>query len=48
MIVERLDGMVQHVAEVRKQLPDIISAQRLKIIERLNQFCDAHAEAAVY
>ncbi|MCK4743414.1 MAG: YicC family protein [Sulfuriflexus sp.] len=36
MIIERLDAMVVIVAEVRKVIPDIITAQRNKIIERLN------------
>lgn len=36
MIVERLDAMEIIVAEVRKVIPDIITAQRTKIIERLN------------
>jgi len=37
MILERLEGMGQHVAEVREQIPGIISSQRKKIIERLNE-----------
>ena len=37
MIIERLDGMVQHVAEVRTQLPDIIAGQLQKIIDRLGE-----------
>lgn len=37
MILERLDGMGQHVAEVREQIPGIIAAQRQKIIERLGE-----------
>ena len=36
MIIERLDAMEVIVAEVRKIIPDIIVAQRNKIIERLN------------
>jgi len=35
MIVERLDTMAGIVAEVRKVIPEIITAQRTKIIERL-------------
>jgi len=35
MIVERLDTMEGIVAEVRKVIPEIIAAQRTKIIERL-------------
>ena len=35
MIIERLDAMTLIVAEVRKIIPEIISAQRTKIIERL-------------
>lgn len=35
MIIERLEGMGRHVAEVREQIPGIISAQRQKILERL-------------
>jgi uncharacterized protein (TIGR00255 family) len=37
MIKERLEGMSQHVAEVREQIPGIIVAQRKKIIERLGE-----------
>lgn len=36
MIIERLDAMTVIVAEVRKVIPEIITAQRTKIIERLN------------
>jgi len=36
MISERLDAMSVIVADVRKLIPDIIAAQRGKIIERLN------------
>ncbi len=35
MIVERLDAMAVIVTDVRKWIPDIITAQRNKIIERL-------------
>jgi uncharacterized protein (TIGR00255 family) len=35
MILERLEGMSQHVAEVREQIPAIIAGQRQKILERL-------------
>jgi uncharacterized protein (TIGR00255 family) len=37
MILERLEGMRRHVAEVREQIPAILSAQRQKIIERLSE-----------
>lgn len=37
MILERLEGMSRHVAEVREQIPGIIVAQREKIIERLSE-----------
>jgi len=36
MIIERLDAIVIIVTEVRKVIPKIITAQRTKIIERLN------------
>ena len=35
MILERLDAMSLHVAEVREQIPGILSAQRQKILDRL-------------
>jgi uncharacterized protein (TIGR00255 family) len=35
MILERLEGMSQHVAGVREQIPAIIAGQRQKILERL-------------
>jgi uncharacterized protein (TIGR00255 family) len=37
MILERLEGMRRHVAEVREQIPTIIATQRKKIIERLGE-----------
>jgi uncharacterized protein (TIGR00255 family) len=37
MILERLEGMSRHVAEVREQIPAIIAAQRQKILERLSE-----------
>jgi len=36
MIIERLDAIAIIVTEVRKVIPEIITAQRTKIIERLN------------